>query len=125
MEKPFKLSVRLYVLGLIFNSLEVTMALETPLQRPKAGQQVNGAPTGTTLPTAPTAATATTPDQEQLKFEGDVIEGAEQSPQVLFTFVTEDPTLDLLIYRRKDFNDLHRGKFRAPFRYQAPQNPSR
>jgi hypothetical protein len=42
-----------------------------------------------------------------LDFDGDVIEGERQSPNLFLQLQVENPDLDVLLYQRKDFNDYH------------------
>ncbi|MCM2280048.1 MAG: hypothetical protein NDJ89_18400 [Oligoflexia bacterium] len=42
-----------------------------------------------------------------LDFDADVIEGQKKTPEVFFQMEVEKPSLDAVLYQRRDFNDFH------------------
>jgi hypothetical protein len=55
-----------------------------------------------------TSQTSGSPKQSNvLDFEADVIEGERSGPSILIQMDLQAPTLDTLVFQRKNFNDFH------------------
>jgi hypothetical protein len=74
-----------------------------------ASPDVSAPDKDTTSPVAPsTAGTKSKKGQPNvLDFDGDVIEGERQAPNLFLQLQVDTPNLDVLLYQRKDFNDFH------------------
>lgn len=42
-----------------------------------------------------------------LNFEGDVIEGQKKTPEIFLQTEVERPSIETILYQRKDFNEFH------------------
>ncbi len=42
-----------------------------------------------------------------LNFEGEVIEGQKKTPEIFLQTEVQKPSLESVLYQRKDFNDFH------------------
>jgi len=72
-------------------------------------------------PTSP-AKTTEKPMDKILDFEGDVIEGERDRPDV-FVQLGANPTAESILFIRKDFNDFHKASRRSrPSFIEAPLN---
>ncbi len=57
----------------------------------------------------------------RMDFEGDIIENDSRLPSILNDFDPQSLTLDLMIFKRKDFNDTHSGRIESSFNFQPTQ----
>lgn len=58
-----------------------------------------------------------------LNFEGEVIEGQKKTPEIFLQTEVQKPSLESVLYQRKDFNDFHAVDSRQ--RPRLPDPPKR
>lgn len=100
----------LIVFFFFLTSISISQAKEPAKESAKESAKVETA--------SPETTTESTP--KVIDFEAEIIEGERKTPTLFLQIGLEKPTMDTVLYQRKDFNDFHAvTKGRRPT-YQVP-----